>query len=529
MREAACCEVLEQVQVQDARTSLSVGADEHLPRVRTDACHEAMKLLCLPGRLEGTGMPPIEMTVEVIASLAIALLFAALWLQSRIKARRLEKKFQPIVSVETEVAKRLAVAESDAAKLRSELGALEHKRAETLKDLESRRAAEEKLLATIKSEHAEAEARYSELQVALRKVEEDLSFHDLGLYRPHFDYSDAESYRRAIQECREEIKLAIKQGSAVIWGATWQIEGSSSKGERMQKQYGNLMLRAFNGECEAAIAAVTWSNITKMEARLSQDFEAINKLGSTMKAELNSYYLGLRLKELRLVHEHAQKKQAEAEEQRRIKEMMREEERVLRELEKAKQDADADERRYQKALERARAEAASAKGAELADLNEKVKELERSLAEAHARGERAVSQAQLTKSGHVYIISNVGSFGGDVFKIGMTRRFDPMERVKELSDASVPFSFDVHALIHSEDAPALEAKLHKQFAHGRLNLVNDRKEFFRVDLSAIEEYARAQGLAFEMTMIAEAREYRESELRRRDGAGRSSSAPGKSG
>lgn len=352
------------------------------------------------------------------------------------------------------------------------------------------------------------------MQKALRQVEEDLSFNDLGLYRPHFDYGDAESYRRAIQECRDEIKLAIKQGGAVIWGAAWQVEGSSSKGERMQKQYGNLMLRAFNGECDAAIASVTWSNVTKMEARLSQDFDAINKLGATMKAELSSSYLSLRLKELRLVYEYAQKKHEEAEEQRRIKEMMREEERVLRELEKAKQEADADERRYQKALERARQEAASAKGAELAELNEKVKELERSLAEAHARGERAVSQAQLTKRGHVYIISNVGSFGRDVFKIGMTRRIDPMERVRELGDASVPFSFDVHALIHSDDAPALEALLHKQFAHGRMNLVNDRKEFFRVQLDAIGELVRSQGLNFEMTLIAEAREYRESELRR---------------
>ena len=452
-------------------------------------------------------MPPIQMTVELASAIALALLLAILWLRARIKARQLQRQIEPIASVERE-----------AARLRSQLSEIERQSSETIRNLETQKAAEEKKIATLQVQHSEAKVRYDELQAALSRVEEDLSFNDLGLYRPHFDYGDAESYRRAILECRDEIKLAIKQGSAVIWGAAWQVEGSSSKGERMQKQYGNLMLRAFNGECDAAIAAVTWSNITKMEARLSQDFDAINKLGATMKAELNSSYLGLRLKELRLVHEHAQKKQHEAEEQRRIKEMMREEERVLRELEKAKQEADADERRYQKALERARQEAASAKGAELAELNEKVKALERSLAEAHARGERAVSQAQLTKRGHVYIISNVGSFGIDVFKIGMTRRLDPMERVKELGDASVPFAFDIHALIHSDDAPALEAMLHKQFAHGRMNLVNDRKEFFRVQLNAIGEFVRSQGLDFEVTLLAEAREYRESELRRKSTA-----------
>jgi DNA repair exonuclease SbcCD ATPase subunit len=274
------------------------------------------------------------------------------------------------------------------------------------------------------------------------------------------------------------------------------------------------MLRAFNGECEAAIACVSWNNVTKLEARLEKDFEAISKLGTVMQVELNKYYLGLRLKELRLVYEHARKKQDEAEEQRRIREQMREEERALRELERAKQDADADERRYQRALEKAREEAARAKGAELDELNARVKELEQSLADAHARSERAVSQAQLTKSGHVYVISNIGSFGSDVFKIGMTRRLEPMERVKELGDASVPFAFDVHAMIYAEDAPALEAKLHRQFADARMNLVNDRREFFRVELAAIATFAESLGLKAEMTLVAEAQEYRETLARR---------------
>jgi multidrug efflux pump subunit AcrA (membrane-fusion protein) len=282
----------------------------------------------------------------------------------------------------------------------------------------------------------------------------------------------------------------------------------------MQKQYGNVMLRAFNGECDAAIANVAWNNITKMETRVEKAFAAINKLGTVMKVELNSHYLGLRLKELRLVHEHATKKQAEAEEQRRIRDQMREEERVQRELERAKQEADADERRYQRALDRAREEAARASGEEMNELNERVRQLEQSLAEAHARGERAVSQAQLTKCGHVYVISNIGSFGDDVFKIGMTRRLEPLDRIKELSDASVPFGFDVHAMIYSDDAPALEAALHRRFGEVRLNLINERKEFFRTDLSSIAGFAESLGLKAELTLVAEAREYRESTAKR---------------
>jgi hypothetical protein len=117
--------------------------------------------------------------------------------------------------------------------------------------------------------------------------------------------------------------------------------------------------------------------------------------------------------------------------------------------------------------------------------------------------------AQLTRSGNVYVISNVGSFGEEVFKIGMTRRLDPMARVHELGDASVPFAFDVHAMIYSEDAPGLENAFHRQFAEKRVNLVNMRKEYFRIGLEEIEAFASSQGVKVEFTKLAEAREYRE--------------------
>ena len=419
-------------------------------------------------------MPPIQVTIEFIVASGLAVILFLALLRTWWTARKQRNRFQAIVSVDDEVAR-----------LRKECDSLTASRQALDKEYDAARADHLKRIAALQTSYADAKATYDRLLGAVRELEEDLEFIDVGLYQPHFNFDDADSYKRAIQECRDEIKRAIKQNSAIVWGAAWTVEGSSSKGERMQKQYGNLMLRAFNGECEAAIAGVSWNNVTKMEARLEKDFEAINKLGTVMRVELNKYYLGLRLKELRLVHEHARKKQAEAEEQRRIREQMREEERVQRELEKAKQEAEADERRYQRALERAREEAARAKGAELDDLNARVRELELSLADAHARGERAMSQAQLTKSGHVYVISNIGSFGADVFKIGMTRRLDPFERVQELGDASVPFAFDVHAMIHSDDAPALEAQMHRQFAETRINLVNERREFFRVQLATI--------------------------------------------
>ncbi len=114
----------------------------------------------------------------------------------------------------------------------------------------------------------------------------------------------------------------------------------------------------------------------------------------------------------------------------------------------------------------------------------------------------------MTRSGHVYVISNVGSFGEHVYKIGMTRRLDPMDRIRELGDASVPFQFDVHAIIYSDDAPALESELHKAFDGQRVNRVNERKEFFRVPIEQIATTVREQRGEIEITLTAEAAEYR---------------------
>jgi hypothetical protein len=219
-------------------------------------------------------------------------------------------------------------------------------------------------------------------------------------------------------------------------------------------------------------------------------------------------YLDLRIEELQLVHEQHEKIQEEKEEQRRIREQMREEEIALREIERARLEAEREERRYEDALAKARSEVAGAEGARQAKLLERIAEMEARLAVAHEQKERAIARAQLTRSGHVYVISNVGSFGEHVYKIGMTRRLDPRERIKELGDASVPFAFDVHALIYTEDAPGLEAKLHRAFANRRINLVNERKEFFSVDISEIVQIVRENHGDVLITRLAEAEEYR---------------------
>jgi len=235
----------------------------------------------------------------------------------------------------------------------------------------------------------------------------------------------------------------------------------------------------------------------------------LNKMGEPVAVEINPGYMELKLSEISLTHEYQERVQAQKEEQRRIREQMREEERVKREIEKAVEESIRKERMYSKALKEARQEMQSAEGERLETLKQKMALLEKQLKEAEEKGKRAQSMAEKTKSGHVYVISNIGSFGEDVYKIGLTRRLEPEIRVKELGDASVPFAFDIHAMIYAEDAPELENTFHKHFRDKRVNRVNHRKEFFEVSLDEIEKCATLHGLNVEFTKLAEAKEYRE--------------------
>jgi hypothetical protein len=351
---------------------------------------------------------------------------------------------------------------------------------------------------------------FEQLLKEISLYEEQQEIMSYGIYAPHFDFDTSDKYKQALESVRGKEKEMIKNERAAIGRTTWTVNGSVAEGKKQTKYYIKLMLRAFNGECEALVADVRWNNIQRMEERLQKAFEAINKLGSTHSIDITNEYLNLKLDELRLTHEYKEKIQQEKEEQRRIQEQIREEEKAQKEIEKALKDSEDEEKRYNKALDQARKEMEKAKGDQLVKLQEKMAQLQKELEEAQKVKQRALSMAQQTKAGHVYIISNIGSFGENVFKIGMTRRLEPMDRVKELGDASVPFNFDVHAIIYSENAPELENLLHKEFDYHKVNLVNDRREFFNVTINEIEKVVNEFKGDIEITKLAEAREYRES-------------------
>lgn len=353
----------------------------------------------------------------------------------------------------------------------------------------------------------------SNLQFLIKNLEETLELQSFGLYKPKYFYETSEDYKERLDEIYNQQKQMIKNKTAALCSTEWTVEGSKAKGRKMTNNNLKMILRAFNGEADAAIAKVKYNNINVMEKRIYNAQNNINNLSSANHCRLNEIYVDLKLEELYLNHEYAQKLQDEKEEQRLIREQMREEEKAQKEYEKAIKDAELEERKYQKALEQTKREyekiMATKSEEERAKFSERIAQLEKELDEAKSLKERAISQAQLTRSGHVYIISNIGSFGEDIYKIGMTRRLEPEERVRELSGASVPFPFDIHAMIYSKDAPGLETLLHRTFNDKRVNLINQKREFFNISLEEIERFVLENHGEFKLTKHAEADQFRQ--------------------
>lgn len=385
------------------------------------------------------------------------------------------------------------------------------------KDWESKVTAFQQSVKELEAAVKAREARVAELQAELMSIEEAADMQSFGFYEPKYDLGSSQQYKARLDKCREKQKQMVKGGDACTHAKEWLVEGSAAKGKQMMKEKEKMMLLAFNGEADAMIAKVKYNNVETYERRLRKAFDTINKLGKANEASISSHYLSLKLEELHLVHEHAVKIQQEKEEQRQIKEQMREEAKAEAEIQKAMEKASKDEGAATEALEKAKAELSAAAGAsaeQAAKLQELVSDLESRLKEALDRKAKAIARAQLTKSGHVYVLSNIGSFGNDVFKIGMTRRLDPEIRVKELGDASVPFPFDVHAMIYSEDAPALENALHKHFENRRVNAINMRKEYFHVTIKEVVEAVGKLHGRITIVTVPEAEEYRQTVAKR---------------
>lgn len=322
------------------------------------------------------------------------------------------------------------------------------------------------------------------------------------------DLADTYSYTQASADYKSietQMNNMIKTRSAAIctYAGRERIEAGM-----------DFCVDAFNGKLSSILTKVKTSNYGILKQELADAYTLVNHLGSGSRSvRITEQYYRLAQEKLRLAALLVEMKEKDREEQRAIREQMREEERARREIEKAMKDAAKQEEMLQKAMEKARAKYEAANEEQKAKYEAQLSELEAKLKEAEEQNKRAQSMAEQTKRGHVYIISNIGSFGEDIYKIGMTRRLAPQDRIDELSGAAVPFRFDVHAFIFSADAPRLESKLHNRFAHCRVNMVNGRKEFYHVKLEEIEKAVHELTNEFESAefiQIAQAQQFRES-------------------
>lgn len=360
---------------------------------------------------------------------------------------------------------------------------------------------------------ADYQAQIAQAQSELIETREEVLMQSFGLYTPQFDFSNSTQYKDALTEIRNAQKECIKAGAAA-WGSNnWTIDGDRRKGAKMIEDMQKLLLRAFNCECDDVIAHVKFNNIEASEKRIRTTATTISKLGAMCGVSIKDEYIKMKIKELFLAHEYQLVKQDEKEQLKQLRAEERERAKLEKEIAEARKRIEKEQKHYSNALSKITEQLSHATPEDIPALMEKKAEIEAQIDTLNESKAQIDYRAANQKAGYVYIISNIGAFGEGVYKIGMTRRLEPMERIDELGDASVPFKFDIHALIFSDDAPALEAALHRAFENRKLNMVNTRREFFRVSLDEIKTVIKS---SFDKTVefidIPAAEQYRQSEL-----------------
>lgn len=328
------------------------------------------------------------------------------------------------------------------------------------------------------------------LEVETEKIEKQMENTivavESGTFDFHYHYEDSIKYEEKLKEIKEEQKEMVKWELATKQ-VDWLVNNSINKGNKMIKDISKLLLRAFNNECDNIIMNVKYSTIANCKAKIEKSFNQLNKFVKTYECYITDEYLDLKLEELELRCGYVTMKQREKEEQQRIKEQMREEERVRKELEAEEKKVEKEEQHFMNEINKLQKRMTKENEEQQAVLLKQIEELQTKLAEVSEVKADIMNRRLNNKAGYVYVISNKGSFGENVYKIGVTRRLDPQVRVDELSSASVPFKYDVNAMIFSDDAFDLENKLHQMFDDKRVNLVNKHKEFFNVSIDEIEK------------------------------------------
>lgn len=362
-------------------------------------------------------------------------------------------------------------------------------------------------IAELNNEIADLEKTVKDKQKQIISLDDEIIVQEFGLYTPQFEFATALDYKEELAKIRALQKDLINNKLAVTGSTDWTVNGNKTKGRKMISDTQKLLLRAFNTECDEIVNKIKYTNFDASLNKMYKSSETISKLGTVMNISITQKYLNAKVKELRLAFEYQQKKQEEKEAMKAAREAQREQAKVQRELEEQQKKFEKEQTHYQTAYEHIISQLHQ-KPDDIDLLNRK-SELENKLSDIDkALSDIDYRQANM-KAGYVYVISNIGAFGENVFKIGMTRRLNPQERVDELGDASVPFKFDVHAMIFSDDAPALEAALHRAFEDKKVNMVNQRREFFNVTIDEIKKVIRENyDKTVEFIDVPDAEQYR---------------------
>jgi len=343
--------------------------------------------------------------------------------------------------------------------------------------------------------------------------EDAIIFQEYGLYTPRYNFLTADEYKLKLEKVRTEQKDMIKRDRAITGNTNWTVNNSKAQGQRMVNDMKKLFLRAFNSDCEDVVSRVKYNNFDMSVKKIQKSAEAIEKLGRVMDLKITSNYINSKIDELYIAFEYQQKKQEEKEAQKAARAEMREAARLQKEIEAQRKKFEKEQTHYQTAYDHLLRQIEQ--NPDNSDLLKKKDELENQLKDIDKAIKDIDYREANQRAGYVYVISNIGAFGPNVYKIGMTRRLDPQDRVDELGDASVPFNFDVHAMIFSDDAPALEAALHRAFEDRKLNMVNTRREFFNVTLDEIKEVVKKNfDKTVEFIDVPDAEQYRISQKMR---------------
>lgn len=415
----------------------------------------------------------------------------------------------------TELEARVAYLEQNATpefsaveRMRSEIAALQQE----LSTLSGVKAAEVAELAAIIEKRDKAKAEADELSLQVVNLEDEILLQEFGLYEPRYDFTNIDQYKERLSAIREEQKASIRQANEDAKNSGWTVNGNKAQGRKLATDLTKSLVRSFNGESDEIIRKVKFSNIDASVKAIEKTASAVNKLGTVVGVSIPDDLVKLKQQEAYLAFEYARFKEDEKERLRELKAQEREAKKLEKEIEAERKKLEKEQQQYSRALADIIAKLENASPDDVEALEAKKAEIEANLDDV-AKAVADVDYREANqKAGYVYVISNIGSFGEGVYKIGMTRRLDPMERIKELGDASVPFEFDVHALIFTDDAPSLEAALHRTFENRKLNLVNHRREFFKCSLEEIKSAILANyDKTVEFVSTPDAEQYRISE------------------